>query len=212
MRVLTLLLLALSALCGLASASDATGPIDITSSNFNQVKGDWLLKFYAPWCGHCRRMEPAYNSLAAALHSSTDSTCKVGQIDGSAERVLTSRFGISGFPTIYYVAPDGFTTYKYVGSRTEESMRRYVDGGYKTDEPLSYLSGPFGPAGIAKGVLMTFGNAVFELFLYLKEKSGLGGFVVGGIMTFLLFLFTLAGSVLFVVLTQSPPKRPVKQD
>jgi len=47
------------------------GPLTvIVGKNFDQIVNDptkdVLVKFYAPWCGHCKKLAPIWNNLAAA--------------------------------------------------------------------------------------------------------------------------------------------------
>jgi protein disulfide-isomerase A6 len=59
-------------------------------------KDIWIVEFYAPWCGHCKALEPEYNQAALNLKG----TVKVGKVDATVETGLGHRFGVQGYPTI----------------------------------------------------------------------------------------------------------------
>jgi protein disulfide-isomerase A6 len=72
----------------------------LTDANFDELvmhSNDlWLVEFYAPWCGHCKRLEPEWSDAATKLKGEV----KVGKVDATVEQRLGSRFGIRGYPTI----------------------------------------------------------------------------------------------------------------
>ena len=46
--------------------------------------------FYAPWCGHCKKMKPGYNAAAERLK--TDGVeGKLAAVDATIERSLAER-------------------------------------------------------------------------------------------------------------------------
>ena len=76
MRLHTAAALALALTC-----ADAAGITEVTTRTFEAEtsKGDpLLLVFYAPWCGHCRRLEPTLHQLAA----SAGDAYSIAKIDG----------------------------------------------------------------------------------------------------------------------------------
>jgi len=41
--------------------------LDGTNFHTRTSEGDWLLEFYAPWCGHCKNLAPIWEELATKV-------------------------------------------------------------------------------------------------------------------------------------------------
>jgi len=76
--------------------------------------GTWLMKLYANWCGHCRKLEPTWKEVAAALSG----IIKVGAIDLAVEKVDIG--GIQGFPTIRFL--HNGQSIQYSGGRNAKDL------------------------------------------------------------------------------------------
>jgi len=74
----------------------------LTAANFDKLvlKSDeiWFVEFYAPWCGHCKSLEPHWDTAARKMKG----VVRFGAIDVDAEenKSIGGKYGISGFPTI----------------------------------------------------------------------------------------------------------------
>ncbi|KAH0556149.1 hypothetical protein GP486_005921 [Trichoglossum hirsutum] len=61
------------------------------------------VRFYAPWCGHCRSLKPAYEKAAQRLAG----FAKVAAVncDDDSNKAFCSTMGVEGFPTLKIVRP-----------------------------------------------------------------------------------------------------------
>ncbi|GAB7347450.1 hypothetical protein MBLNU459_g4366t1 [Dothideomycetes sp. NU459] len=62
-----------------------------------------ILEFYAPWCGHCQNLKPAYEKAAKSLSG----LAKVAAIncDDESNKPFCGSMGVQGFPTLKIVRP-----------------------------------------------------------------------------------------------------------
>ena len=109
----------------LTFVSNAAPPALFASSTFDAaVKefGPLLVEFYAPWCGHCKKLKPEYAEAASMLKAEG---LKVAMVDATEEKELASRFQIQGFPTLKFFAASG-TSSEYSGAREARAIAEFV--------------------------------------------------------------------------------------
>ncbi|KAI8333502.1 thioredoxin-like protein, partial [Choanephora cucurbitarum] len=56
----------------------------------------WFIKFYAPWCGHCKALAPTWTQMATQLQGQVN----VGEVDCQALPAVCQEYGVQGFPTL----------------------------------------------------------------------------------------------------------------
>merc|ERR1712232_1135889 len=103
--------------------------------NAKTKSGTWFVKFYAPWCGHCKRLAPTWEQLATA----TKGSANIAKVDCTQHKSTCQRFGVRGYPTLKLIK-DG-QVYAYSGQRTVDAFKRFLDGGYTSAQKSDFPSG-----------------------------------------------------------------------
>lgn len=74
--------------------------------NFDEVVTnngkDTLIEFYAPWCGHCKKLAPTYDELGQKL---SNEDVAIVKMDATANDV-PQPYEVRGFPTLFWVPKD----------------------------------------------------------------------------------------------------------
>jgi len=121
MKILLLLL-------ALAATAFASNVVVLTPENFDSVvdgSKSVFVDFYAPWCGHCKNLEPVYEEIADTFAGSKDVV--IAKVDADSNRELGSRFGVQGFPTLKFFPKGSREPESYEGGRSADDIVGYIN-------------------------------------------------------------------------------------
>jgi len=80
-----------------------------------------LLEFYAPWCGHCKKLAPIWDELGAKF--ADDDRVTIAKCDATENDTPEK---VQGFPTIFFYGTDNKAV-KYEGGRELDNFVEYME-------------------------------------------------------------------------------------
>ncbi|CAA6670539.1 unnamed protein product [Spirodela intermedia] len=111
---------------GSSEKSETTASIELNSQNFDDLvlksKDLWIVEFFAPWCGHCKKLAPEWKKASRNLKGKV----KLGHVDCDADKSLMGRFNVQGFPTILVFGHDKDSPQPYEGARTASAIESFA--------------------------------------------------------------------------------------
>ncbi|RAL39869.1 hypothetical protein DM860_013070 [Cuscuta australis] len=180
-KVLSAIMVVLSALLAVSAAEgeEKEHVLTLDHTNFSDTvsKHNFIVvEFYAPWCGHCKRLAPEYEKAASVL-SSNDPPVTLAKIDANEDsnKDLARQFDLKGFPTIKILRKGGEVVQEYKGPREADGIVTYLkkqvgpasaeikskeDAASLIDENKVFIA----------GVFQDFSGDEFEKFMTLAEK------------------------------------------
>ena len=99
----------------------------ITQATTGSTTGSWFIKFYAPWCGHCKTVEPhfieASNKMSADLAEGGNNIL-LAEVDctNANSKKTCKRLGVASYPTILLLMQ---------GKMVEYTQKREAEHMYK---------------------------------------------------------------------------------
>ncbi|CAO3651089.1 unnamed protein product [Mucor fragilis] len=180
MRYLCLLFTAILACLACCKAA----VVQITDENFTDLIGkedEWLIDFYADWCGYCKRLEPKYQAAERMLSKSSHSHVKMGAVNVETNPGLAARFFVSRLPTIVHIKDHEVRSLK--PTQRENDIISFVTmEEWRDVEPKSGLISPFS----------LFGKMVGYTGKVVKKLSAYSPWTLIGVLTgFLIFAISL---------------------
>lgn len=189
--------------------------IELTDKNFEELTqvssgnttGSWFIKFYAPWCVHCKAISRTWSELATELKNQIN----IAKIDVTVNEKTRIRFKIDGFPTLLYFRNGKMYDYK-AHDRTLEALKNFVLESYKsmtpseTPQPLGFYDLIINHITEMIGNISKIYKHAFPCVILIGSIS----FLFGIIMTY--FLSKFAKCVIKKIYTKKVHKQAEKEN
>jgi len=110
-------------------AKAASAVVVLSQDNFDGIVGDTtkdvFVEFYAPWCGHCKRLTPIWEKLSSVFKN--EPNLVIANLDADTHKDLATKYGVSGFPTLIYFSKTDKVGDRYAGGRELPDLVAHVN-------------------------------------------------------------------------------------
>jgi len=110
----------------------------LVASNFHEFVSDTtknvFVEFYAPWCGHCKRLAPVWEEAGDLFKD--DENIEISKMDMTANQMESIQ--VKGFPTFKLYKAGNNEEVEYTGPRTLEGLVEFLSPLRKTKQKEKY--------------------------------------------------------------------------
>nr|CAB3446851.1 unnamed protein product [Digitaria exilis] len=152
--------------------------VELDESNFDAAVRavDYLfVDFYAPWCGHCKRLAPQLDEAAPVL-AGLSTPIIIAKVNADKYRKLGSKYEVDGFPTLMLF--DHGVPSEYMGPRKAdlliENLKKFVAPDVSVLDSDSSIKGFVEAAGVNFPFFIGFGvdeSLIAEYGAKYKKKA-----------------------------------------
>ena len=122
----------------IVGAVAAASPLALSGPAFYEAIGGsagaeagWFILFHAPWCGHCKALQPEW----AALAEGYTGRAHLAEVDVDADAQIAERHDVNGYPTLLDIRGGRFIA--YTGGRTAAAMSAHLSRQWSAAEAAS---------------------------------------------------------------------------
>jgi thioredoxin domain-containing protein 5 len=99
---------------------------DTFHKSLNQ--GAAFVKFFAPWCGHCKKLAPVWKQLARHMQGKVT----IAEVNCEEHQELCKTHNIQGYPTLVWFGKeekdaDVSASHEYSGGRKLDQLKAFVE-------------------------------------------------------------------------------------
>ncbi|KAF7458524.1 Thioredoxin family protein [Cryptosporidium felis] len=119
------------------SKENDNGLIDLTEADFkekvlsNLTDELWFIKFYAPWCSHCKHLYPEILKVSEFFTNNTK--VKIAKVDCTSESKLCKKQNVTGYPTMRIFSRGKFIKQYKRPKRTHNDIIKFIQRGVEPD-------------------------------------------------------------------------------
>jgi len=100
-----------------------------SATNFSNKfgNGEWIVLYYADWCGHCTAMKPEWNKFIKNINTNTNNKSQLNTASINSDYIndLTHKPIIEGYPTIT-MYNNGVEVAKFNDERKYDNIRNFA--------------------------------------------------------------------------------------